>query len=175
MFKPDLKKYAAKLKALGRNLTTAGTEVHSPVPKAPPLGFVPRVPLHERIREMVRSEQMALLAEQQGKETFAESQYFGPDDDDEFEAFPVGSKEMPTSIRDWGRDIERSKKEQKRLKDAEDRLAKKIGRAVREDNPDFEDEVPVERSPKPPRRKSSSVERSETSDEPQDTSRSETE
>lgn len=163
MFKVNVKKYAEKLKSLGRPLTVTGAEKLDPTPLAPPLGFVPRIPLYERIREMVRSEQMALRAELEGKETFAEANDFGPEDEDD-DPMPVGIRETTSqTLREWGVDIQRSKREQKRLAEAEDRFATKIAKALRPE--EFEEETPVSR---PRRRKSPESERSPEAPSPRE-------
>lgn len=140
-FKIDLKGAAAKIKRLGLPLTETGAEIPDSKPMAPPLGYVPRESLFDRVREMVRSENMALLAERDGKESFTEANDFGPDDD---------GLDMPTTIyekmgapENFVPTMQRSKAEQARVARAEDRFAKKIAKAVK--NPEFEEETPIPR------------------------------
>lgn len=161
MFQIPVAKYAEKLKRLGRALTPDGREIPDPTPLAPPLGYEPRQSMFDRMREMIRSEQLALMAERDGKETFAEANDFGDDDD---------GPDLPrTPYEDMGEsDIsqvttfaQRSKAEQDRVRKAEDRIARKIARAVK--NPDFEEETPV--SPKPPRKSASEPRRGSSAEE----------
>lgn len=65
----------------GRRLTAGGAEVPDPSVIAPPIGFVRQPPLHELIRQMVRSEQLAQEALAAGAETFEESDDFDVEDD----------------------------------------------------------------------------------------------
>lgn len=58
-----------------------GREVLSPVPVAPPVGYVKHVSLAEQIRSMVRSEALRFHAEQTGHETFEEADDFDIGDD----------------------------------------------------------------------------------------------
>lgn len=74
-----------------------GREVLCPVPVAPPIGHNPQPSLAERIRDMVRSEQLRVAAEQMGHETFEEADDFDIGDDydpespyeEDFEPVPV--------------------------------------------------------------------------------------
>lgn len=62
-------------------LTARGQERPDPRPMEPPIGFKKQPSLHERIREMVRSEQLRLAAEKAGAETFEEADDFDIEDD----------------------------------------------------------------------------------------------
>lgn len=137
---------AHKNKKEGRPMTDKGGEILDPTVVAPPVGFTPRESLFDRVREAVRHEQMLLAAERDGKENFFEANDFGPEDDDD-EIFPSSRFErMAFDSRSFGRDVSRSKEEQARLAKAENRLARKIGAAVRgELDSDEEPEVPQPR------------------------------
>ncbi|UYD39222.1 MAG: hypothetical protein [Wigfec virus K19_160] len=58
-----------------------GAEVLDPTPIAPPVGYRRQPSLAEQIREMVRSERLALEAAAMGAETFEESEDFDVEDD----------------------------------------------------------------------------------------------
>lgn len=62
-------------------LNEEGAEVNDPTPVAPPVGYVRQPPLHEQIRDMVRSERMRQAAEEMGAETFEEADDFNVGDD----------------------------------------------------------------------------------------------
>jgi len=63
-------------------LNEAGAELPDPVPVAPPVGFVPELPLHLRIRQMVQDEYRR-AAEDGDVETEEEADdFFIPDEDD---------------------------------------------------------------------------------------------
>lgn len=64
-----------------RRLTEDGQEILDPTPVAPPVGFVRQPSLAEQIRQMVRSEKLALEAEAAGFETFEEADDFNVGDD----------------------------------------------------------------------------------------------
>jgi len=63
------------------HLTKDGRERPSDVPLAPPLGYVKQPTIHERIRDMVRSEHLRREAEAAGAETFEEADDFDVGDD----------------------------------------------------------------------------------------------
>lgn len=150
---------AYKNKKLDRPMTDKGGEILDPTVVAPPVGFVPRESIFDRVREAVRHEQMLLAAERDGKESYFEANDFGPDEDDD-EIFPSSRFErLAFDAKSFGRDMTRSKEERERLEAAENRLAKKIANAVAGDGP----EEPVER--RPPRRKSVSEPRRGSSDD----------
>lgn len=65
----------------GRAYDQDGLFHPNPVPIAPPVGFVRTKPLHEQIRDMVRSEQLRLEVEQAGAETFEDADDFDVEDD----------------------------------------------------------------------------------------------
>lgn len=69
------------LSAKNAPLNEFGQELPDPTPMAPPVGFKRQKPLHELIREMVRSEHLAQAAAAAGAETFEESDDFDVDDD----------------------------------------------------------------------------------------------
>lgn len=62
-------------------LDEKGREIMDPIPMAPPIGYQRQPSLAERIRDMVRSEQMRLAAGEMGAETFEESEDFDVDDE----------------------------------------------------------------------------------------------
>lgn len=70
----------------GQRLDSEGRETPDPRPMAPPLGYMEQPPLHELIRQMIRSEQLRLEAQQNDLGTFEE-------EDD----FDVGEDYDPTS------------------------------------------------------------------------------
>lgn len=57
-------------------------ELPDPVPMAPPVGYRRQPSLLDQVREMVRSEQLALEARRAGMETFEESEDFEVEDYD---------------------------------------------------------------------------------------------
>ncbi|AZL82718.1 hypothetical protein [Apis mellifera associated microvirus 38] len=60
-----------------------GQELPDPTPMAPPVGYVRQPSLAEQIRNMVRSQHLAMVAESQGFETFEEADDLDiPDDVD---------------------------------------------------------------------------------------------
>lgn len=65
----------------GRQQDEFGREVPSPVPMAPPLGYRKQPTITERIRDMVRSENLRLEAARAGYETFEEGDDFDIGDD----------------------------------------------------------------------------------------------
>lgn len=67
--------------AKGKPLNDLGQEMPDPLPLEPPVGYQPRESLTEQIRRMVRSERLAVLAEEDGRETFEESDDFDIPDD----------------------------------------------------------------------------------------------
>lgn len=81
-FRLPLKEYFSKLKA--RRMTDDGREIPDPVPMAPPIGYIKQPSMVEHIRNMVRSEQLRMAAEEAGAESFEEA-------DD----FDVGEDELP--------------------------------------------------------------------------------
>lgn len=62
-------------------LDDCGREVLSPLPVAPPVGYVKHISLAEQIRAMVRSEALRYHAETSGHETFEEADDFDCGDD----------------------------------------------------------------------------------------------
>lgn len=66
----------------GRRLDAQGREIPDPRPLAPPLGYIEQPPLHELIRQMIRSEQLRAEAEQAGAGSFEEEDDFDVEDDD---------------------------------------------------------------------------------------------
>lgn len=70
------------LDRLGRRLNRLGQELPDPRPIRPPIGFVAQPPLHELIRQMVRSEVLAREATEGGAGTFEEEDDFEVEDDD---------------------------------------------------------------------------------------------
>lgn len=74
----DLEDYIERQKK--RGFVGALQEVDG-TPIAPPIGYVPHVPLHLQIREMVRSEALRQAAESSDLETFEEADDFDIDDD----------------------------------------------------------------------------------------------
>lgn len=58
-----------------------GREKPDPTPIAPPIGYKRQPSLHEQIRQMVRSEKLAMEAAAQGYETFDEADDFDVGDD----------------------------------------------------------------------------------------------
>ncbi|UIW10386.1 hypothetical protein [Flyfo microvirus Tbat2_144] len=66
----------------GRRLTPGGAEIPDPTVIAPPIGTIRQPPLHELIRQMIRSEQLAQYAENQEADTFEEADDFDVEDDD---------------------------------------------------------------------------------------------
>lgn len=71
----------------GRPLTSTGAEIPDPTPMQPPLGYKRQPPLHELIREMVRSEKLAQEAAAMGAETFEEAEDFGDDEDEPYSQY----------------------------------------------------------------------------------------
>lgn len=69
------------LDRLGRRLDPDGREIPDPIPMAPPVGFKRQPPLHELIREMVRSERLAQEAAQMDAGSFEEEDDFDVDDE----------------------------------------------------------------------------------------------
>lgn len=157
MFK-TLERMRAALKAknekMGRPMTPTGGEIHDPTPVAPPIGYNPGLSIEERIRIAIRSEQMAFAAESAGNESFAEFNDFGEETDDD-EIFPASRfEQVALDAQRFGAEYRRSKAERDRIAAAEDRLAEKIGKAVRinDDYEDFEEG----RRPQPRSRRPSS-------------------
>src|ERR1700741_3704528 len=81
----------------GRRLDKAGRELPDPRPIRPPIGFIKQPPLHELIRQMVRSEVLAREAGEQDLGSFEEEDDFDVDDEydptspweENFEPHPV--------------------------------------------------------------------------------------
>lgn len=65
----------------GRRLTSDGAEIPDPTPIAPPVGYIKQKPLHELIREMVRSERLAQEAAAQDQGSFEDEDDFDVDED----------------------------------------------------------------------------------------------
>lgn len=72
--------YLAKLTA--RGLNPDGSQVLSPIPIAPPIGYKKAPSMVEIVRDMVRSERLAQEAAAMGRETFEESEDFDVGDED---------------------------------------------------------------------------------------------
>lgn len=70
------------LDRLGRRLNGLGQELPDPRPMRPPIGFQAQPPLHELIRQMVRSEVLAREAQENDLGTFDEEDDFDVEDDD---------------------------------------------------------------------------------------------
>lgn len=73
--------YEVKLEL--KSQTAMGEELPDATPIAPPIGYVKQPSMVERIREMVRSEQLRLEAEAAGDESFEEADDFNVEDDPE--------------------------------------------------------------------------------------------
>lgn len=108
-----------------------GYEVPDPTPMAPPVGYRAQPSLRDQIREMVRSEKLALEAEAAGFETF-----------DEADDFDVGDDFDPTSPYEEVFDPTPAKELRKRKEKAEADEAKK--------KEDDEAKKKLEPSPPPP-------------------------
>lgn len=65
----------------GKPHDAKGREIPDPVPLAPPVGYYREPSLVERIRAIVRSEQLASVARSAGIETFEEADDFDVGDD----------------------------------------------------------------------------------------------
>lgn len=65
----------------GRPIDQHGRVYLDPTPVAPPVGYVRHKPMHETIREMVRSEALRQAAENAGLETFEDADDFRIGDD----------------------------------------------------------------------------------------------
>lgn len=72
---------AKRVKTNGHYLAKDGSERPDPTPMAPPIGWKPRDPLHQRIREMIISEKLRLEAAAAGMETLDEADDFDVGDD----------------------------------------------------------------------------------------------
>lgn len=70
-------------KMLAKSKAPDGSEVLDPTPMAPPIGYVKQPSMVEIVRNMVRSEKLALLAAEAGMETFEESEDFDVGDEAE--------------------------------------------------------------------------------------------
>lgn len=64
------------------DLNPDGSEILDPVPMAPAIGHVKTKSMMEIVREMVQSEHLRRAAEEEGFETFEESEDFDTGDDD---------------------------------------------------------------------------------------------
>lgn len=89
-----------------------GREIPSPLPMAPPVGFVRQPSLSEQIRAMVRSEKLRQEAEAAGAETFEEADDFDIGDDFEpsspYEAnFDPMTPAERAALESQGRDVDR--------------------------------------------------------------------
>lgn len=71
--------YLRKMATVG--IDADGFLIPDPVPLAPPIGYKRQPSMVEVVRNMVRSERLALEAELEGYETFEESEDFEVDDD----------------------------------------------------------------------------------------------
>lgn len=80
--------YKAKMKA--RRLTGDGREILGGTPIAPPVGYVKSESLVERMRAMIRSEELAKAARESGFDTFEEADDFDVED----EEFPMSEYEF---------------------------------------------------------------------------------
>lgn len=69
------------LSAKGARLDALGRELPDPTPIAPPVGYQRQKPLHELIREMVRSEKLAQEAAELDAGSFDDEDDFDVDDD----------------------------------------------------------------------------------------------
>lgn len=65
----------------GQALTPEGAEIHDPTPIAPPIGYIKQPPLHQLIREMVRSEHLRQAADAMDQGSFEEEDDFEIDDE----------------------------------------------------------------------------------------------
>jgi len=63
------------------NYMQNGKEYPDPTPIAPPVGFIKQPPLHDQIKQMVRSEHLRRAARQADMETFEEADDFDVGDD----------------------------------------------------------------------------------------------
>lgn len=70
-------------KMLAKSKAPDGSEVLDPTPMAPPIGYVKQPSMVEIVRNMVRSEKLALAAAEAGMETFEESEDFDVGDEAE--------------------------------------------------------------------------------------------
>lgn len=80
--------YAEKLKAMRQ--TSDGAEVLDSTPMQPPIGYKRQPSMVDHIRNLIRSEKLAMEAESAGKETFEEADDFHIEDD----IFPASAYEF---------------------------------------------------------------------------------
>lgn len=78
----EAKEFARVAKNSQIHLDERGREILDGTPIAPPVGYKQTVPLAQQIREMVRSENLRLAAQESGLETFEEADDFNIDDPD---------------------------------------------------------------------------------------------
>lgn len=81
--KPRMTEEEYLAKMLAKSKAADGSEVLDPTPMAPPIGYVKQPSMVEIVRNMVRSEKLALLAAEAGMETFEESEDFDVGDEAE--------------------------------------------------------------------------------------------
>lgn len=130
----------------GRRLI--GKEYPNPIPLEPPIGFVPSVPLHEQIREMVMKE-MASRAGENEDETFEEADDFDVGEDydpstpyeEQFE--PIDPWPATSAVRALEAEIAEHR--------SRDRLAALQAdvAAIREGKPPPSEQTPLEPPPEP--------------------------
>lgn len=80
--------------------TEDGKQVPDPTPVAIPVRFTRQSMYNDRIRELVRSEELARLAQNSGKETFEEANDFNVGDDVDQSEFGPGHEEISDPVDD---------------------------------------------------------------------------
>lgn len=88
-----------------------GLEVPDPKPKEVPAGLRKHVPLNQRIRQMVQTEQWRLAQEKLGNETFEEADDFnvGDDYDPHSPYEEVFDPEDKKSFTEWQKELQNEK------------------------------------------------------------------
>lgn len=106
--------YLARLVANSKNAD--GSEILDPTPMAPPIGYVKQPSMVEIVRNMVRSERLALAAEEAGLETFEESEDF--DVDDELEELSGFENDFDPPIDEVKEAVEEARREADKAREA---------------------------------------------------------
>ena len=89
-----------RVRALYGTLNERGQLIPDPVPFAPSVKINQKPSLAQQIKEMVRSERLAMEAENMGYETFEEAEDFDVGDDFD-PASPYENDFDPSTDRDW--------------------------------------------------------------------------
>lgn len=135
---PRLTKEEYLEKLVRRGYNPDGTFNPDPVPLAPPIGYKHQPSMVEIVRDMIKSNNLALAAQSAGKETFEEAEDFDIPDDP-VQLVSQWENQHDPSLQDLlaaGKEIEKAAARKKQEEDAKKAVLRKSPTAAQADPPD---------------------------------------